>query len=144
MDEKEKILRVMKKYGGYFRTEHRDVAFSTKGEYFFYAYSERYKNYEAFVRFNTAEELEKIIIGEIAEDIECVMAVATEDCYMRMQEVENEVIYDGDYNFGYHIAKVAGFLEVFLKDHEHFREQIGNIERSLKNICDNYGEGADG
>lgn len=143
MDEKEKILRVMKKYGGYFGTEHRDVAFSTNGEYFFYAYSERYENYEAFVRFNTAEELEKIIIGEIAEDIECVMAVATEDCYMRMQEVENEVIYDGDYNFGYHVTKVAGFLEVFQKEYERFNEQIGNIEKSLKNICDNYSDKMD-
>ena len=34
MDEKDKILRVMKKYGGYFGMEHRDVAFSTKGEFF--------------------------------------------------------------------------------------------------------------
>lgn len=143
MDEKDKILRVMKKYGGYFGMEHRDVAFSTKGEFFFYSYSEKYKNYEVFIRFNTAEELEKIIIGEIAEDIECVMAVATESIYMHMEEVEEEVIYDGNYNFGYHVAKVAGFLEVFQKEYERFKEQIGNIEKSLKNICDNYGDKMD-
>lgn len=72
MTEKQRIINMVEKYKTYFENvKGVDVAFSTKGEYFFYEYNEKYNDYPMFVKFTTAEELEQIIEENIATDF-CV------------------------------------------------------------------------
>ena len=72
MTEKQRIINMVEKYKTYFENvKGVDVAFSTKGEYFFYECNEKYNDYPMFVKFTTAEELEQIIEENIATDF-CV------------------------------------------------------------------------
>lgn len=67
MSEKQRILEMVEKHKTYFdNVKGVDVAISTKGEYFFYEYDEKYNDYSTFAKFSTAEELEQIIEENIA------------------------------------------------------------------------------
>ena len=69
MTEKQRIMEMMEKHKAYFENvKGVDVAFSTKGECFFYEYNEEYRDYPTFVKFSTAEELEQLIEENIATD----------------------------------------------------------------------------
>ena len=86
MTEKQKIMNIMEKHKTYFENvKGVDVAFSTKGEYFFYEYNEKYNDYPMFVKFNTAEELEQIIEENIATDF-CV----------HLQDIAEEMLHTLD------------------------------------------------
>ena len=82
MTEKQRIVSVLEKHKAYFENVRGvDVAFSAKGEYFFYEYNEKYDDYPTFVKFSTAEELEQIIEENIATDF-CV----------NLQEIAEEML----------------------------------------------------
>ena len=83
MTEKQRIVNMMKKHKAYFENvKGVDVAFSAKGEYFFYEHSEKYSDYPVFVKFMTAEELEQIIEENIATDF-CV----------NLEEIAEEMVH---------------------------------------------------
>ena len=83
MTEKQRIVSVMEKNKAYFENVRDvDVAFSAKGEYFFYEYNEKYNDYPTFVKFSTAKELEQIIEENIATDF-CV----------NLQEIAEEMLH---------------------------------------------------
>ena len=67
MTERQRIEKILEKHREYFENvEGVDVAFSTKGDFFFYEYNEKYHEYSTFIRFFPAEELELIIEDNIA------------------------------------------------------------------------------
>ena len=83
MTEKQRIVSVMEKNKAYFENVRDvDVAFSAKGEYFFYEYNEKYNDYPTLVKFSTAKELEQIIEENIATDF-CV----------NLQEIAEEMLH---------------------------------------------------
>lgn len=70
--EKERILKVLEKHREYFENVgYVDVAFSTKGDCFFYEYDEEHDMYTTFVKISSAEELDQIIEENIATEF-CV------------------------------------------------------------------------
>ncbi|MBR2403492.1 MAG: hypothetical protein IKB01_12145 [Lachnospiraceae bacterium] len=86
MTEKQRIMEMMEKHKAYFENvKGVDVAFSTKGECFFYEYNEEYRDYSTFVKFSTAEELEQIIDENIATDY-CV----------NLQDIAEEMLHTLD------------------------------------------------
>lgn len=86
MTEKQRIMEMMEKHKAYFENvKGVDVAFSTKGECFFYEYNEEYRDYPTFVKFSTAEELEQIIEENIATDY-CV----------NLQDIAEEMLHTLD------------------------------------------------
>ena len=72
MRERDEILRMLEKHKDYFENVPRvDVAFSTKGDCFFYEYDDVHQEYIIFKKFRSAEELENLIEENIATDF-CV------------------------------------------------------------------------
>ena len=57
MSEKEKVLQVIEKYK----------------EFFFYSYAKEFTYFDYFIKFHTAEELERIIIGNMVNDVNCIV-----------------------------------------------------------------------
>lgn len=60
--EKEKILQIVEKYRDYFNEWDADVALGVNGKHIFYVLASR-KEFETFLFFQTADQLEKIITG---------------------------------------------------------------------------------
>ena len=79
MSKKEKIERVLDKYKKYFEDTGADVCHSIKGVWFFYQYDNKNDIYECFYKFDDAEELEKIIIGEILQTVNIAIECTAEE-----------------------------------------------------------------
>ena len=69
MSEDKKIEEVISKYQSFFDNSDADVSKSIKGIWHFYRYNEQYKNYDCFIRSKTANDLEHIIMSEVADDM---------------------------------------------------------------------------
>ncbi len=68
----------MEKYRDYFKEWNADVAFDTNKSNIFYVLAPR-NEFEAFLFFQTAEQLERIILGTIAENVEIIMEAGIEE-----------------------------------------------------------------
>ena len=75
MTEKQKIKKILKEFRAIFKVTDMDVAESMKGEWFFSRYNKENHYYDVIARFETAEELAEIMLGELASDI-----LTTIDC----------------------------------------------------------------
>lgn len=69
MSEDKKTEEVISKYQSFFDNSDADVIKSIKEIWHFYRYNEQYKNYDCFIRFETANDLEHIIMSEVADDM---------------------------------------------------------------------------
>ena len=76
--ERDKILQVMEKYRDYFKEWNADVAFGTNKSNIFYVLAPR-NEFETFLFFQTADQLERIILGTIAENVEIIMEAGIEE-----------------------------------------------------------------
>lgn len=76
--EKDKILRMVEKYRDYFREWNADVAFGVNGRNIFYVLAGE-KEMETFVFFQTAEQLEKIILGTLAENLDVILGAGIDE-----------------------------------------------------------------
>lgn len=87
--ERDKILQVMEKYRDYFKEWNADVAFGINKSNIFYVLASE-KEFETFLFFQTADQLEKIILGTIAENIEIIMEAGIEEISMGLSADEME------------------------------------------------------
>ena len=127
-DEASKIMAVAEKYTDYFNEWHSDIAMGRKGPNFFYVYNDQYRYFEVFEEFTTAEELEKLIIGTMAENMETFNAVALEN------ELDiNENV--GNYDPEFHIYKLLRQMEIMTGQLEHWSELMAGTYRSFANVC---------
>lgn len=69
MQEKEKIKKLITEHRALFDVTDMDVAESMKGQWFFSRFNEEDDYYDSLVRFETAEDLAQIMLGEMAMDI---------------------------------------------------------------------------
>lgn len=133
-DEVSKIMAVAEKYSDYWSEWHSDIAIGRKGPHFFYVYNDKYRNFEVFTPFETAEELEKLIIGTMAENMETINAVVAESVHMMFDEVdinENVENYDPDF----HIYKLLRQMEIMTGELGRWTEMAAGTYRSLANVC---------
>lgn len=129
-----RIMEMADKYQDYFNEWHSDIAIGRKGPHFFYVYNDRYHNFEVFTTFETAEELEKLIIGTMADNMETVNAVVAEDLHMKFDEMdinENIDIYDPDC----HIHKLFLQVEAMTEELRNWTDMVTSTYRSLANVC---------
>ena len=77
-EEKEKIREVVGKYSDFFKERDADVAMGIHGPHLFYFYDSKYRDFEIFRAFHTARELEMLILDALAENPECMNAVAAD------------------------------------------------------------------
>lgn len=79
MNEETKIQSVIEEYQDYLNKTNSDVCHSIKGVWFFFRYDSKNNIYECFYQFFTADELERIIIGEIIESINIALECTAEE-----------------------------------------------------------------
>ena len=92
MKEHDRILETVKKHQKYFDTRPADVAISIKGEYFFYEEEPEYGGYSIFTRFETAEELESLLMENIATDFCVSLTNIAESVYLDLNPHHHEHI----------------------------------------------------
>ena len=133
-DEVSKIMAVAEKYSDYFNEWHSDIAIGRKGPNFFYVYNDQYRYFEVFEEFSTAEELEKLIIGTMAENMETFNAVVLENTQKMFENLDiNENV--GSYDPDFHIYKLLRQMEIMTGQLEHWSELVAGTYRSFANVC---------
>ena len=133
-DEVSRIMAVAEKYSDYFNEWHSDIAMGRKGPNFFYLYDDKHRYFEVFQEFHTAEELEKLIVGTMAENLEAFNAVAVENTHSLFDELDmNEDINSYDPDF--HIYKLLRQMEIMTGQLEHWSELVAGTYRSFANVC---------
>lgn len=133
-DETEKIMAVADKYSDYFNEWHSDIAIGRKGPNFFYVYNDKYHYFDVFEEFNTAEELERLIIGTMAENVEAFNAVVLESTQKMFDDLDiNENV--GNYDPDFHIYKLLRQMEIMTGQLEHWSELMAGTYRSFANVC---------
>lgn len=133
-DEAGKIMAVADKYSDYFNEWHSDIAIGRKGPNFFYVYNDKYHYFEVFEEFNTAEELERLIIGTMAENMEAFNAVVLESTQKMFDDLDiNENV--GNYDPDFHIYKLLRQMEIMTGQLEHWSELMAGTYRSFANVC---------
>ncbi len=130
--ERDKILQVMEKYRDYFKEWNADVAFGTKKSNIFYVLAPR-NEFEAFLFFQTADQLEKIILGTIAENVDIIMEAGMEEISMGFSA--NEM--NGEYgkSIEHYLPVLVQKLDVLCKAGEHWQKMMTVTFNSLKNVC---------
>ena len=133
-DETGKIMAVADKYSDYFNEWHSDIAIGRKGPNFFYVYNDQYHYFDVFEEFNTAEELERLIIGTMAENMEAFNAVVLESTQKMFDDLDiNENV--GNYDPDFHIYKLLRQMEIMTGQLEHWSELMAGTYRSFANVC---------
>lgn len=133
-DEVSKIVAVAEKYSDYFNEWHSDIAIGRKGPNFFYVYNDKYHYFDVFEEFNTAEELERLIIGTMAENMEAFNAVVLESTQKMFDDLDiNENV--GNYDPDFHIYKLLRQMEIMTGQLEHWSELMAGTYRSFANVC---------
>lgn len=133
-DEVSKIMAVADKYSDYFNEWHSDIAIGRKGPNFFYVYNDKYRYFDVFEEFNTAEELERLIIGTMAENMEAFNAVVLESTQKMFDDLDiNENV--GNYDPDFHIYKLLRQMEIMTGPLEHWSELMAGTYRSFANVC---------
>lgn len=133
-DEVSKIMAVADKYSDYFNEWHSDIAIGRKGPNFFYVYNDKYHYFDVFEEFNTAEELERLIVGTMAENMEAFNAVVLESTQKMFDDLDiNENV--GNYDPDFHIYKLLRQMEIMTGQLEHWSELMAGTYRSFANVC---------
>ena len=133
-DEVSRIMAVAEKYSDYWNEWHSDIAMGRKGPNFFYVYNDQYRYFEVFEEFNTAEELERLIIGTMAENMEAFNAVVLESTQQMFDDLDiNENV--GNYDPDFHIYKLLRQMEIMTGQLEHWSELMAGTYRSFANVC---------
>lgn len=133
-DETEKIMAVAEKYSDYWGEWHSDIAIGRKGPNFFYVYNDKYHYFDVFEEFNTAEELDRLIIGTMAENMEAFNAVVLESTQKMFDDLDiNENV--GNYDPDFHIYKLLRQMEIMTGQLEHWSELMAGTYRSFVNVC---------
>lgn len=113
MREVEEIERMIDEYKELFAATDMDICRSLKGKYYFFRFSKRCKTYDCYTEFETAEELLKIIIGELAMDISYLLEkdihFPARLHYDLTDFMEQKINYDDE------IHSLAKFIDVLTK-----------------------------
>lgn len=134
MNEGLLIKELLKKYEHFFQTTNADVTESVKGKRFFYRIDDKSKEIFNVVEFETAAELEEIILHEIAFDLNTAIEVGIENINTKIN-VKN--IQYPHHELGTVLNHLAYSLESIQKECERWSSQIHNL---LSIICRNIND----
>lgn len=130
--ERKKILQVMEKYRDYFREWNADVALGVNKDHIFYVLAGR-KEFETFMFFQTADQLEKIIPGTIAENVDIIMEAGMEEIFMGFSAEEMDKACGK--SIEHYLPVLVQKLDVLCKAGEHWQKMMTVTFNSLKNVC---------
>ena len=130
--EKEKILQVMEKYRDYFNEWDADVAFGVNGKNIFYVLASR-KEFETFLFFRTADQLEKVIPGTIAENLDVILGAGIDEVNVGFSA--EDVDEKSDKSIEHYLPVLAQKLDVLCRAEENWSHMLQVTFNSIKNVC---------
>lgn len=130
--EKEKILQVMEKYRDYFNEWDADVAFGVNGKNIFYVLASR-REFETFLFFQTADQLEKIILGTIAENLDVILGAGIDEVNVGFSA--EDVDEKSDKSIEHYLPVLAQKLDVLCRAEENWSHMLHVTFNSIKNVC---------
>lgn len=110
MSEDKKIEELIKKYKEYFDNSNADVCKTIKGVWFFYRYDTKTDYFECFYRFNTADELKRIIESEIFYDMSYAIESTADNIVSNMKSYDINNC-GSDWNYREHMDILISNLE---------------------------------
>ena len=141
MDEKDKILAVVRKYNLFFENNDADILFSVKGAYYYYEYNKKYKHFEAFIEFKNAEELERIVASTVMDELDTVLAVIGENVNEKFEDIAVDDART-EYHEGYNFIAASNKLKLIAEQFEKMGSWLSWICESLavvaKDLQANY------
>ncbi|MDE6253975.1 MAG: hypothetical protein K2M78_15300 [Lachnospiraceae bacterium] len=126
MTEEMKIQKITKKYNNFFQTSSADIASTMKGSRFFYLLDEISGEFSSYIKFDTAEELEQIILHEMVDDLNFALEVGLENL--------NEEI--NDKNFSYTDCKFGNTINHLANSIEAIHTELNKWDSKLQNSLD--------
>ena len=130
--EKEKILQVMEKYGDYFNEWDADVAFGVNGKNIFYVLASR-REFETFLFFRTADQLEKIILGTIAENLDVILGAGIDEVNVGFSA--EDVDEKSDKSIEHYLPVLVQKLDVLCRAEKNWSHMLQVTFNSIKNVC---------
>ena len=130
--EKEKILQVMEKYRNYFNEWDADVAFGVNGKNIFYVLASR-REFDTFLFFRTAEQLEKVILGTIAENLDVILGAGIDEVNVGFSA--EDVDERSDKSIEHYLPVLAQKLDVLCRAEENWSHMLQVTFNSIKNVC---------
>lgn len=130
--ENERIRQVITKYDGYFKHSRADVGHTEKNIWFFYEYDEEHSYYDSFIRFRTAKDLERLIAGLIADDLNVLIETAVENADCALQEFDMNEAVEKDYDAC--IPELLRNMEVLNRECQNNMGKLEVIFKALSGI----------
>ena len=130
--EKEKILQVMEKYRNYFNEWDADVAFGVNGKNIFYVLASR-REFDTFLFFRTAEQLEKVILGTIAENLDVILGAGIDEVNVGFSA--EDVDEKSDKSIEHYLPVLAQKLDVLCRAEKNWSHMLQVTFNSIKNVC---------
>ena len=140
MTEDEKIRKVIAKYEHFFENTISDVGHTKKEVWFFYEYDEKYKCYKSFFRFETADELEQIIIGVIANELNILIKIIGENVHHEIEGNETEINDITESYYDFCIPELLKNIKVLNREFQKSAERLDVIFQSLSGVLREVGE----
>lgn len=129
------ILNVIEKYKKYFELWKADVAIGTKGDYLFYVLDGA-DELELLMFFKTAAELEKIILGTLAENMTFVIESITDEMSIEIPKLSQAALKQHDDITDY-LPLLAAQFSFIRKEIENWSDMIELTFKTLEGIKDN-------
>ncbi len=133
----EEAIKMAEKYRDYFKEWDADIALGRSGTHFFYVYDKEHGCFEVFETFRTAAELEELILGTLAEDLECMNAVMAEELHARFSMTDINERLD-NYEPRFHMHTLAEQLKAVSEQCE---EWGGMLAKTYRSLCGRLPEG---
>ena len=130
--EKEEILQVMEKYGDYFNEWDADVAFGVNGKNIFYVLASR-REFETFLFFRTADQLEKIILGTVAENLDVILGAGIDEVNVGFSA--EDVDEKSDKSIEHYLPVLVQKLDVLCRAEKNWSHMLQVTFNSIKNVC---------
>lgn len=128
MNKEQKIEQLLKEYKDFFETTTADITKSVKGQRFFFFTDKVSGDLYGVAKFTTAEELEQIILHEMAEEINFKLQNIMEGTNREINYID--VTYSSS-DFSKTINQLAISLDAIQKD---FCKYYPEIRTSLQGI----------
>ena len=135
--EQENILQVMEKYRDYFNEWDADVAFGINGKNIFYVLASR-REFETFLFFRTADQLEKVILGTIAENLDVILCAGIDEVNVGFSA--EDVDEKNDKSIEHHLPVLAQKLDVLCRAEKNWSHMLQVTFNSIKNVCANMAD----
>ena len=137
MDEEQKIERLLEEYGGFFETTSADISKSVKGRRFFFYVDRISGDLFCLAEFTTAEELEQIILHEMAEQINMKLQNVIEQMDNSIKFID--VTYSAC-DFGKAVNQLGTSLEIIQKEFCQYFPEIKVFLQGIFTYINKHGE----